>query len=85
MSIRDGRESEKAEKNSVEEEDLTKKIFKSMMLVLSITLVVGLAFILGILYRYFGRQIQVELDKAAVYLSYGVEEKGVSYLNNLKD
>lgn len=71
MSIRDGRESEKAEKNSVEEEDLTKKIFKSMMLVLSITLVVGLAFILGILYRYFGRQIQVELDKEAVYLSYG--------------
>ena len=48
MSIRDGRESEKAEKNSVEEEDLTKKIFKSMMLVLSITLVVGLAFILGL-------------------------------------
>lgn len=85
MSIRDGRESEKAEKNSVEEEDLTKKIFKSMMLVLSITLVVGLAFILGILYRYFGRQIQVELDKEAVYLSYGVEEKGVSYLNNLKE
>lgn len=64
---------------------MTKKIFKSTMLVSGITLILGLAFILGILYRYFGKQIQVELDKEAVYLSEGVELDGVSYLEKIAD
>lgn len=55
------------------------------MLVLSIVVLVGMAFLMGILYRYFGRQIKVELQKEAVYLSKAVEFNGVSYLESIKD
>lgn len=55
------------------------------MLVLSTVVLVGLVFFMGILYRYFGKQIQVELQKEAVYLSKGVELDGISYLESVKD
>ena len=64
---------------------MTKKIFKSIMLVCAVVATVGLAFILGILYRYFGNQITTELAREASYLSQGVEEQGVSFLEKLKE
>lgn len=64
---------------------MTKKIFKSIMLVCAVVATVGLAFVLGILYRYFGNQITTELAKEAAYLSQGVEEQGVSFLEKLKE
>ncbi len=64
---------------------MTKKIFKSIMLVCAVVLAVGLAFVLGILYRNFGRQMRTELTKEAAYLAYGVEQQGTDYLENIKD
>ncbi len=64
---------------------MTKKIFKSTMLICAVILAVGLAFVLGILYRNFGRQMRTELTKEAAYLAYGVEQQGTDYLENIKD
>lgn len=63
---------------------MTKKIFKSTMLVSSAVLALGLAFVLGILYHYFGNQISGELRKEASYLAYGVETQGLDYLENIQ-
>ena len=40
---------------------MTKRIFRSIMLVSALVLVIGLGFIMGILYHYFGSQIEKEL------------------------
>lgn len=64
---------------------MTKKIFKSTMLVCAVVLAVGLVFVLGVLYRNFGGQMQEELEKEAAYLEYGVEHQGASYLENVTD
>lgn len=63
---------------------MTKKIFKSIMLVSGIVFVLGLAFIMGILYRYFGNEIKDELKKEAAYLAAGVESEGEEYLKNIR-
>ena len=65
--------------------EVTKKIFKSMMLVCAVVLAAGLALVLGILYRNFDRQMRDELVKEAAYLEYGVEQQGADYLENIKD
>jgi len=63
---------------------LTKKIFKSTVLVSAMILILGSALVMGILYRYFGKQLDGELEKEASYLAYGVEQNGVNYLEHLK-
>lgn len=64
---------------------MTKKIFKSIMLVCALVLAVGLAAVMGILYSNFDGQMRKELSKEAAYLEYGVEQQGVDYLKNIKD
>ena len=64
---------------------MTKKIFKSIMLVCALVLTVGLAAVMGILYSNFDGQMRKELSKEAAYLAYGVEQQGVDYLKNIKD
>ena len=64
---------------------MTKKIFKSIMFVCALVLTVGLAAVMGILYRNFDGQMRKELSKEAAYLEYGVEQQGVDYLKNIKD
>ena len=64
---------------------MTKKIFKSSMLASVIVLIIGMACVLGVLYRHFGGQIINELKKEAEYLSYGVELKGKDYLENVNE
>ena len=64
---------------------MTKKIFKSIMFVCALVLAVGLAAVMGILYRNFDRQMRKELSKEAAYLAYGVEQQGLNYLKNIKD
>jgi len=64
---------------------VTKKIFKSIMFVCALVLAVGLAAVMGILYRNFDRQMRKELSKEAAYLAYGVEQQGLNYLKNIKD
>ena len=64
---------------------MTKKIFKSIMLVCALVLAVGLAAVMGILYSNFDGQMRKELSKEAAYLAYGVEQQGLNYLKNIKD
>ena len=64
---------------------MTKKIFKSTVLVSSSVLILGIAFVLGILYQYFGKQLDTELAREASYLAYGVEQQGEEYLQQLKN
>ena len=64
---------------------LTKKIFKSTMLVCALVLAVGLVAVMGILYNDFDGQMREELSKEALYLAYGVDQQGVDYLKNIKD
>lgn len=64
---------------------MTKKIFKSIMFVCALILAVGLAAVMGILYRNFDGQMRKELSKEAAYLAYGVEQQGLNYLKNIKD
>ena len=56
--------------------EVTKKIFKSTMLVCLVVMTMGLFMVLGILYGNFGGQLQRELAKEAAYLEYGVEQQG---------
>ena len=55
------------------------------MFVCALVLAVGLAAVMGILYRNFDGQMRKELSKEATYLAYGVEQQGVDYLKNIKD
>ena len=55
------------------------------MFVCALVLAVGLAAVMGILYRNFDGQMRKELSKEAAYLEYGVEQQGVDYLKNIKD
>lgn len=64
---------------------MTKKIFKSTVLVSASVLILGIAFVLGILYQYFGKQLDTELAREASYLAYGVEQQGEDYLQQLKN
>ena len=64
---------------------MSKKIFKYIMLVSSLITVLGLAFVVGILYHYFQGQLMGELKKEAVYISRGVESTGIDYLKKLND
>lgn len=63
---------------------MTKKIFKSTVLVSAMVLILGSAFVMGVLYQYFGKQLNGELEKEASYLAYGVEQNGEAYLEHLK-
>lgn len=64
---------------------MTKKIFKSNILVAVVVLIFGIACVMAILYQHFGKQINTELGKEASYLAYGVEQNGVDYLNQIKE
>ena len=55
------------------------------MFVCALVLAVGLAAVMGILYRNFDGQMRKELSKEAAYLTYGVEQQGLDYLKNIKD
>lgn len=63
---------------------MTKKIFKSIMLVCSLVFVLGLAFVMGILYRYMGKEIGDELLREVHYLAPGVESQGEAYLEKIR-
>lgn len=64
---------------------MTKKIFKSTILVAATVLIFGTACVMAILYQYFGKQITNELEKEAAYLAYGVEQDGTEYLEQIKE
>lgn len=64
---------------------MTKKIFASIMTVSAVVLTLGMALILGVLYLHFNRQLFLELQKEAIYLSRGVSADGVDYLKGIEE
>ena len=52
---------------------MTKRIFRSIMLVSAVCMVTGLAFLMGVLYHFFGNQLEKELKAEASYLELAVE------------
>lgn len=62
---------------------MTKRIFRSIMLVSAVCMVTGLAFLMGVLYHFFGNQLEKELTAEASYLELAVEENGESALEKL--
>ncbi|MDO4308517.1 MAG: ATP-binding protein [Eubacteriales bacterium] len=55
------------------------------MLVSGIVFVLGLAFLLAVLYRYFDRQLVNELERQSSYLAQGVELLGEEYLQEFHE
>ena len=64
---------------------MTKKIFKSNIVVAAAVLIFGIACVMAILYQHFGKEINGELKKEASYLSYGVDQEGIDYLKQINE
>ena len=64
---------------------MTKRIFKNTMLIILLVLVLCGVFIIGVLYKYYNREITDEMYNEINLISAGVEADGMSYLNNLED
>ena len=62
---------------------MTKRIFRTILATSFVVLLVGIAVIIGILYPYFGGQLEKELENEASYLSLSVEKDGVAALEQL--
>ncbi len=62
---------------------MTKRIFKSMLLVSMIVLFAGSGLIMGILYHYFGKQLAKELKTEVAYLAIAVEKEGMEAFDRL--
>ncbi len=64
-------------------EFMTKRIFRTILLVSALVLVCGLACVMGVLYSYFSRQLKEELHDKAAYLAVAVEGDGTAALEKL--
>ncbi len=64
---------------------MIKRIFKSMFGVSMITLLISYVIIVGILYDYFGAQIERELKAEAGYVASGIKMSGEEYLVQLRE
>lgn len=62
---------------------MTKRIFRSIFLVALAVFLAGTALILGALYDYYSGVYAGQIQEAAAYLSAGVEEMGLPYLEGL--
>ena len=64
---------------------MSKKIFRSILLVSSVILFAGVVLIMCVLYNNFGTQKQIELRSELTYIKAAVETEGIPYLENLSD
>ena len=62
---------------------MTKRILKSILVVSVVVLVMSTTLTMGILYRYFGKQIGKELRREAAYLAIAVEKEGMEAFESL--
>lgn len=62
---------------------MTKKIFRSMLLVCMVVLISAIAGVMGVLYHYFSENIHDNLQSEAMYLAVAVENEGIEYLNRI--
>lgn len=63
---------------------MTKRIFKSIIIVALAVLLLSLVLIMGILYEYFSEQYMSELKSESIYIKQGVEISGMEYFNDLE-
>lgn len=59
---------------------MNKKIFRLSFFTSLIVLIVSFTLVFGVLYEYLERQIFDELESEASYISYAIENEGLSYL-----
>ena len=64
---------------------LSKKIFRSILLVSSVILFAGVMLIMCVLYGHFSTQKQIELQSELTYIKVAVEHEGIDYLKSLSD
>ena len=64
---------------------MSKKIFRSILLVSSVILFAGVILIMCVLYNNFGTQKQVELRSELTYIKAAVETEGIPFLEKLSD
>ena len=64
---------------------MTKKIFRSILIVSMIVFLISMACILWVLYRSFSSQLERELEKEAQYLAIAVENTDINVLEELSD
>lgn len=64
---------------------MNKKIFRSCITVALLVLISSIALIMAILFGYFEEQLQNELKSEAKYISYAIEQQGISYINNFNN
>ena len=62
---------------------MNKRIFRYIMLVSVTCVIAGLAFLMGILYHFFGNQLEKELKAEASYLAVAVEKEGEAAFESL--
>lgn len=62
---------------------MTKRIFKNTMLIILLVLALCGVFIIGVLYRYYNKEISDEMYNEINFISAGVEADGMGYLNSL--
>jgi len=62
---------------------MTRKIFRSILIVSISVFLIGMACILGVLYQSFGNQLEKELKKEAQYLEVAIENAGQDVLEDL--
>lgn len=63
---------------------MTKKIFKSIVLVAGVVLLASIVIIMGVLYQYFGKVQENQMKDELSISSVAVEEDGVTYLSKLE-
>ncbi|MGI6206411.1 MAG: ATP-binding protein [Anaerovoracaceae bacterium] len=64
---------------------MSKRIFAAIFGTASIVLLLSLALVLGSVYSYYSNQYSKELRSDIVFLSDGVENEGISYLQRVSD
>lgn len=62
---------------------MTKKIFRSMLLVCMMVLISAITGVMGVLYHYFSENIHDNLQSEVMYLAVAVENEGIEYLNRI--
>lgn len=62
---------------------MTKRIYRAIVVVSMIILIACLVFIMGIMYEYYGSRVEADLKEKSNYISQGVENGGIDYLNSL--
>ena len=63
---------------------MTKRIFRTIILVSLAVLLLSFTFVMGVLYDHYSKLFENELEGKAMYIAHGLENEGISYFDNLK-